>query len=123
MKVGDTFFFDGIEFSIKNIDTESTEKFPTGRVDASKFIGTHDDPENPRTIQRGRPKMFNFSDVAEILGETFTTTEVASDAEMTGAALGKGARIEDQKPRARSVRKTKIARFVFRRAKVPQRPW
>ena len=84
MKVGDTFFFDGTEFSIKNIDTKSTEKFPTGRVDASKFIGTHDDPENPRTIQRGRPKMFSRGDVAEALGETLPTTEVVSDVKMTG---------------------------------------
>ena len=83
MKVGDTFFFDGTEFSIKMIDTKSTEKFPTGRVDASKFIGTHDDPETPRTIQRGRPKMFNRGDVAEILGETLPTTEIVSDVEMT----------------------------------------
>lgn len=83
MKVGDTFFFDGIEFSIKNIDTESTEKFPSGRVDASKFIGTHDDTENPRTIQRGRPKMFNRNDVAEFLGETLPTTEIVSDVKMT----------------------------------------
>jgi len=79
MKVGDTFFFEGTEFSIKNIDTGSTEKFPTGRVDASKFTGSHDDPENPRTIQRGRPKMFNRSTVAEALGEPLPTPEITSD--------------------------------------------
>jgi len=83
MKVGDTFIFEEQEFSIKNIDTVSTERFPSGRVDASKFVGSHDDPENPRTIQRGRPKMFNLSDVAEILGEEFTTPEITSDVEMT----------------------------------------
>jgi hypothetical protein len=89
MKIGDTFFFDGNEYSIKSIDRESTEKFPSGRVDASKFIGTHDDKENPRTIQRGRPKMFEFRDVAEALGEEFTAPEVVSDvkiAEPTSSA-------------------------------------
>ncbi len=83
MKVGDTFFIDGVEFSIKNIDSESTEKFPFGRVDASKFIGSHDDVNNPRAIQRGRPKMFGREDVAEALGETFDTTQVTSDVDMT----------------------------------------
>ncbi len=86
MKVGDTFFIDGTEFSIKNIDNESTEKFPVGRVDASRFIGSHGDLENPRTIQRGRPKMFHRKDVAEALGETLPTTEVTSDVEMSDEA-------------------------------------
>ena len=79
MKVGDTFFFDGSEFSIKMIDTTSSEKFPSGRVDASKFTGSHDDPENPRVIQRGRPKGFELSTVAEILGETIPTPTIDSD--------------------------------------------
>lgn len=83
MKVGDTFIFEGQEFSIKEIDTSSTEKFPTGRVNASRFVGSHDDPENPRTIQRGRPKMFNLNDVAEVMGEKFTTPEITSDVAMT----------------------------------------
>lgn len=79
MKVGDTFFFDGSEFSIKMIDTTSSEKFPSGRVDASKFTGSYDDPENPRAIQRGRPKGFELSDVADILGETIPAPTIKSD--------------------------------------------
>jgi len=83
MKVGDTFFFEGTEFSIKNIETKFSRKFPTGRVDASKFTGSHDDPENPRTIQRGRPKMFQLSTVAEALGEPIPTPVIKSDVEAT----------------------------------------
>lgn len=83
MKVGDTFYFDDQEFSIKDIDTTSSERFPHGRVDASKFIGKHGDLENPRTIQRGRPKMFHLNDVAEIMGEEITIPEISSDVEMS----------------------------------------
>jgi len=86
MKVGDTFFFDGKEFSIKNIEATSSEKFPNGRVDASRFVGSHDDSENPRTIQRGRPKGFELSVVAEILGETISTPNVESDIDTSDSA-------------------------------------
>lgn len=82
MNVGDTFFFDGNEFSIKDINTTTSKSFPSGRVDASKFIGEVGDVENPRTIQRGRPRGFHFNDVAEALGEDFTPV-VTSDLETT----------------------------------------
>jgi hypothetical protein len=73
MKVGDTFFIEGVEYSIKNIDKTSSDKFPSGRVDASKFVGNYNDVENPRIIQRGRPKAFNLVDVADVFGEGCNT--------------------------------------------------
>ena len=83
MNVGDTFFFDGNEFSIKNIDRTSSKRFPTGRVDASMFIGESGNENSPRTIQRGCPRVFSLCDVAKALGEDCETPTVDSDIEMS----------------------------------------
>ncbi len=69
MNVGDTFVFEGTEYSIKKIDMNKSLKFPTGRVDASKFVGEGFD----RRVQRGRPKMLHFKDVEDIFGPSEPT--------------------------------------------------
>lgn len=73
MQVGDTFTFEGEEFSIKNIIVDTDDvRFPNGRVDASKFVGEG----IFRKIQKGRPKAFKYETVAEILGESMPDRDI-----------------------------------------------
>lgn len=80
MDIGQTFTFEGSEFAIKRIivpggtDTHGTT-YKDGRVDASKFVGEGMD----RRIQKGRPKMFDYSTIATILGEPTNPGSVESD--------------------------------------------
>ena len=65
MNIGSTFFYQGNEYSIKQIDALASFKFPSGKVTASKFVGEGAD----RRIQSGRPKYFHYDEVAVIMGE------------------------------------------------------
>lgn len=70
MDIGQVFIFEGDEFAIKRVilpggRDEKGNTYDNGRVDASKFVGEGPD----RRIQKGRPKMFDYPAVAEILGE------------------------------------------------------
>lgn len=77
MQVGETFFFENIEYSIKKIEkdkSELDERFPNGRVDASNFETKVVDGIEERRIRKGRPKAFTIEQVSEALGEDFTDT-------------------------------------------------
>lgn len=82
MDIGQTFFFEGEEFAIKRIIVPGGTDgdgvvYNKGRIDASKFVGEGVE----RRIQRGRPKMFDYAPVAEILGESTIPDSVQSDLE------------------------------------------
>ena len=79
MKIGTTFDFEGNEYSIKSIDMDDPDKkrFPTGRLNASKFKG-----EGPyRVLQAGRPKAFDLKIVADILGHSINSVDVVENIE------------------------------------------
>jgi len=79
MKIGTTFEFEGNQYSIKNIDLDDSDKkrFPTGRLNASKFKGAG----AYRTLQAGRPKAFDLQVVAEILGVPVESANIVEDVE------------------------------------------